>query len=52
MSITKDFGMIALAVFLILTGLVAVFNIKFDQEPIVLGILALIAGVLILIRRA
>ena len=50
MNITKDIGMIALAVYLILNGLLAVFNIKFEQEPIVLGILALIAGVLILIR--
>jgi uncharacterized membrane protein HdeD (DUF308 family) len=51
MNITKDIGMIALAVYLILTGLLAVFNITFAQEAIVLGILALIAGVLILIRR-
>jgi uncharacterized membrane protein HdeD (DUF308 family) len=51
MNITKDFGMIALAVFLILYGLLNVFNITFAQEAIVMGILALIAGVLILIRR-
>ncbi len=49
MTFTKDIGMIALAVFLILYGLLAVFNITFAQEAIVMGILALIAGVLILI---
>jgi hypothetical protein len=49
MNITKDIGMIALAVFLILYGLLAVFSITFAQEGIVMGLLALIAGVLILI---
>lgn len=48
-SITKDIGMIALAVFLILYGLLAVFNITFAQEAVVMGILALIAGILILL---
>jgi hypothetical protein len=41
--------MIALAVFLILYGLLAVFNITFAQEAVVMGILALIAGILILL---
>jgi uncharacterized membrane protein HdeD (DUF308 family) len=49
MSITKDIGMIALAIWLILYGLLAVFSITFAQEAIVMGILALIAGILILI---
>ena len=49
MTITKDIGMIALAIFLILYGLLAVFNITFAQEAVVMGILALIAGVLILL---
>jgi uncharacterized membrane protein HdeD (DUF308 family) len=49
MNITKDIGMIALAVFLILYGLLAVFSITFAQEAVVMGILALIAGVLILV---
>jgi|SwirhisoilCB2_FD_contig_31_33602990_length_470_multi_3_in_0_out_0_1 uncharacterized membrane protein HdeD (DUF308 family) len=49
MTITKDIGMIALAIWLILEGLLAVFNITFAQEAVVMGILALIAGVLILL---
>jgi hypothetical protein len=46
---TKDIGMIALAIWLILEGLLAVFSITFAQEGVVMGILALIAGVLILL---
>jgi hypothetical protein len=46
-----NIGMLALAVWLILYGLLAVFNISFSQENIIMGILALIAGVLILIKR-
>ncbi len=51
MTITKDLGMIALAAFLIIYGLLAVFGITFAQQALVMGILALIAGVLILIKR-
>lgn len=46
---TRDIGMIALAIYLILVGLIAVFNITFANEGLVLGILALIAGVVILL---
>ncbi len=49
MTITKDIGLLALAIFLILYGLLAVFSITFAQESVVMGILALIAGVLILV---
>ena len=46
---TKDIGLIALAIWFILYGLLAVFSITFAQEGVVMGILALIAGVLILL---
>ena len=49
MVITKDIGMIALAVFLILFGLLTAFNVTFQGQALIMGILALIAGVLILI---
>ena len=49
MVITKDIGMIALAIFLILYGLLTAFGIAFQGQAIVMGILALIAGVLILL---
>ena len=49
--LTKDLGLLLLAVWLILYGLLAVFNVSFPQQGIVMGILALAAGILILIKR-
>jgi hypothetical protein len=43
--------LLLLAVWLILYGLLAVFSISFPQQGIVMGILALAAGILILIKR-
>ena len=51
MVITKNLGFLLLAIWLILTGLLAVFNVTFDGQTIIMGILALAAGVLILINR-
>ena len=51
MTITKNLGFLLLAIWLILYGLAAVFSVTFTGLPIVMGILALIAGVLILINR-
>ena len=48
---TKDLGLLLLAVWLILNGLLAVFNISLPQQGIIMGILALAAGILILIKR-
>jgi uncharacterized membrane protein HdeD (DUF308 family) len=50
-TITKNFGFLLLAIWLILYGLLAVFNIAFDGQAIIMGILALAAGVLILINK-
>lgn len=49
--ITKNLGLLLLAIYLILIGLIALFGIKLPQSDIILGILALAAGILILIRR-
>jgi len=46
---TRDIGMIALGIYLILIGLIGVFKISFDNQGLILGILALIAGVVILL---
>jgi hypothetical protein len=43
-------GMIVLAVFLILYGLQA-FGLKFPSEGMILAILAIVAGILIIINR-
>jgi len=48
--ITKNLGMLVLAIFLILTGIIGIFRV-FDGATMALPILALIAGILILIGR-
>jgi uncharacterized membrane protein HdeD (DUF308 family) len=47
--ITKNLGMLALAIYLILVGIISLFHVAIPS--IVVGILALIAGILILIGR-
>jgi len=47
----KNIGMIVLAVWLIATGLRGVINLHFQNDALVFGIIAIIAGVLILMRR-
>jgi predicted membrane protein len=49
MNITKNLGMLLLAIYLILIGIIALVHIGIP--PIVTGILALAAGILILIGR-
>jgi uncharacterized membrane protein HdeD (DUF308 family) len=49
MNITKNLGMLLLAIYLILVGIVALFHVGIPT--IVTGILALVAGILILVGR-
>jgi len=49
MNITKNLGMLLLAIYLILTGIIMLFHIAIPG--IVMGILALVAGVLILVGK-
>lgn len=51
MTITKNYGMLALAIYLILVGLSGVFGINLGQLNVLVPILALVAGVLILIGK-
>jgi hypothetical protein len=51
LALTRSAGMVVLGVWLILTGLLAVVSITFPSSGIVLELLALAAGVLILLRR-
>ncbi|MEY4483614.1 MAG: hypothetical protein RL693_1066 [Verrucomicrobiota bacterium] len=51
MAITKNLGMLLLAIYLILLGLSGVFGFNLGQLSIVVPILALASGVLILIGR-
>jgi len=50
MNITKNLGMLLLAIWLILTGLMTVLA-GFSLPPIVMGILALAAGILLLLGK-
>jgi hypothetical protein len=47
----KNIGMLVLAVWLIATGLRSVVNISFHNDALVFGVVAIIAGVLIIMRR-
>ncbi len=48
---TENLGMLLLAIWLILTGLISLFGLRFAGLDIIMGLLALVAGILILIGR-
>ncbi len=49
--IGRNLGMLLLAIWLILTGLISLFGLSFTGLNIVMGLLALAAGLLILLER-
>jgi hypothetical protein len=49
--IARSFGTILLSAWLILYGLIAVFELTFRHQGTVLGVLALAAGALLLFQR-
>ncbi len=51
MTVTRSVGMLLLAVWLILTGLASLLTISFTGFSVIMAILALAAGVLILLGR-
>ena len=51
MRLTRSAGLIVLAIWLILTGLIAIVNFSFTGLSIIMAILAIVAGALLLIRR-
>jgi hypothetical protein len=51
MRLTKNLGMLLLAIWLILTGLTALLGFSFQGLPMIMAILALAAGVLVLLGR-
>jgi hypothetical protein len=51
MRVVRSLGMIFLSVWLILTGAFALFGFTFQGQGTVMGLLALLAGVLILFQR-
>ena len=51
MKVTKNLGMLLLAIWLILTGLIPLLNFSFSGLSTVMTIIAIAAGVLILVGR-
>ncbi len=51
MRITRRLGTLLLALWLILEGLARLFSFSFKGMDVVMGILALAAGILILLER-
>jgi hypothetical protein len=51
MKLIKNFGLLLLAAWLILTGLIPLFNLSFSGLGTVMSILAVAAGVLIVVGR-
>lgn len=51
MNITKNRGLLALAIYLILVGFVGAFGITLGALSILVPILAIVAGVLLLIGK-
>jgi len=51
MKVPKNLGMILLAIWLILTGLLKIVSFSFPAAGIILAILAIAAGVLILLGK-
>jgi hypothetical protein len=51
MRVTRNIGMLLLSIWLILTGLIPVLNLSFSGLGTAMAVLAVAAGVLILIGR-
>ena len=49
--ITKNIGMLLLAIYLIFVGLIGIFGITLGAASILLPILALVAGIMILLGK-
>ncbi len=51
MNFTKNIGMLLLAIYLIVVGLIGIFGVSLGGLSILVPILALVAGIFILIGR-
>jgi hypothetical protein len=47
----KNLGMLLLAIWLIATGLRSVINLSFQYDALIFGILAIVTGVVIILKR-
>lgn len=51
LGLMKNLGMLLLGVWLIVTGLRGAIGLSFQHDTLIFGILAIAAGVLIILRR-
>lgn len=51
MNIQRAWGFVLLALWLIASGMIAVFSLQFDGMAVVLGIVAIVAGLFILVGK-
>jgi hypothetical protein len=51
MKITRNIGMLLLAIWLILTGLITILSLSFSGLGVIMAILAIAAGIFILLGR-
>jgi hypothetical protein len=51
MKFTRNIGFVLLAIWLILYGLIALFSLSFSGLGVVMGLLAIAAGIFILLGR-
>jgi hypothetical protein len=51
MKITRNIGMLLLAIWLIATGLISILSLSFTGLGVIMAILAIAAGIFILIGR-
>lgn len=51
MKLPNNLGMILLAIWLIATGAIALLSLSFTNSHIIMGVLALAAGILLLLGR-
>jgi hypothetical protein len=51
MKITRNLGMLLLAIWLILNGLIALLGLSFQGIGVIMGLLAIAAGIFILLGR-
>jgi len=51
MKVTRNLGMLLLAVWLVMTGVIPLLNLSFSGLGTVMAILAIAAGVLIVVGR-
>ena len=51
MKLTRNIGLILLSIWLIVTGLIRLLQFSFSGLPIIMAILAIAAGIFILLER-